>query len=219
MYQPRHLALRIGVRSGLACLLAASALLGGCATQTTESPRAAASLETVTREAEAELAKGNKEHAVVLLTQGARSYPTSAVPWLKIANIWFDAGNYPSTILAANEALQRDASSQEAKSLLVVSGLRVAAGAVAGLRPTAGVGANARAEAENLTNSLRTAIGEKTLVPLPSTEVRVTPPAANRPKAKPARPTAVPKESSGGPVVPNTRDAAAAPNDPFKSLK
>lgn len=218
MYQPRHLATRIGVRSGLACLLVATALLGGCATQSTESPRAAASLETVTREADAELAKGNKELAVVLLTQGARNYPTSAAPWLKIANIWFDAGNYPSTILAANEALQRDTSSQEAKSLLVVSGLRVAAGAVAGLRPTAGVGANARAEAENLTNSLRAAIGEKTLVPLPSNEVRATP-AASRPKAKPARSTAVSRESSAGPVVPNTRDAAAAPNDPFKSLK
>lgn len=217
MYHPRLLAIRLGVRSGLAWLLIASSLLGGCVTQPEDSPRAAVSLETVTREADAELAKGNREQAVALLTQSARHYPTSPVPWLKVANIWFDAANYPSAILAANEALQRDATSQEAKSLIVVAGLRVAAGAVAGLRPTAGVGVNARTEAENLTNSLRAVIGEKTLVPVPPAEVRASP-VLNRSKAKPVRPKLVSRDGSSAPA-PSVRGAAAVSNDPFKSLK
>lgn len=218
MYPPHLFAIRTGARSRLASLFIASALLGGCATQPAESPRAATSLETVTRDAEAELSKGNREQAVALLTQGARSYPTSPVPWLKIANIWFDAANYPSAILAANEALQRDASSQEAKSLLVVGGLRVAAGAVAGLRPTAGVGANARSEAESLTASLRAAIGEKSLVPPPPNETRPST-APARPKVKPVRPAIPARESIGGVAAPSIRGTAAASNDPFKSLK
>lgn len=217
MYQPHLLATRKGVRSRLACFFIASAFLAGCATPS-ESPRAVPSLEAVTRDADAELVKGNREQAVALLTHGARNYPTSAVPWLKIANIWFDAANYPSAILAANEALQRDSSSQEAKSLLVVGGLRVAAGAVAGLRPTSGVGANARSEAETLTNSLRAAIGEKSLVPAPPNEVK-TPPSFNRAKAKPARPAVSSKEPAAGSATPNARSATGAVNDPFKSLK
>jgi len=218
MYHPRLSATSTGVRSRLAALFIAASLLGGCATPPAESPRASASLETVTRDADAELAKGSKEQAVAMLTQGARSYPTSAAPWLRIANIWFDAGNYPSAILAANEALQRDASSQEAKSLLVVGGLRVAAGAVSGLRPTGGVGANARTEAENLTNSLRTVIGEKALVPVPSNEAR-TSTAVAKPKTKPVRTAASPKEQAVSGAAPGLRGIASAPNDPFKSLK
>jgi tetratricopeptide (TPR) repeat protein len=218
MYHPRLSATPTGVRSRLAAIFIAAALLGGCATPPAESPRAAASLDTVTREADAELAKGNKEQAVAMLTQGARSYPTSPAPWLRIANIWFDAGNYPSAILAANEALQRDASSQEAKSLLVVGGLRVAAGAVAGLRPTGGVGANARTEAENLTNSLRTVIGEKALVPATPNEARTSSPVA-RPKTRPARTAALPKEQAVGGSASKGRSTDSASNDPFKSLK
>lgn len=218
MYQFQYLATRKGARYRLACFLIASALLGGCASQPAESPRAAASIEVFVRDAETELAKGNREQAVVLLTQGARSYPTSPVPWLRIANIWFEANNYPSAILAANEALQRDAASQEAKSLLVVSGLRVAAGAVANLRPAPAVGVTARSEAETLTNSLRAAIGEKTLVPAPPNDAR-TPPPASRPRARLPRQPVPAKESAASAPTSGSRSAGAASADPFKSLK
>lgn len=222
MYQLHYVATRSGVRSRLASLLIASTLLGGCATHSVESPRATPSLDVFARDADAELAKGNKEQAVALLTQGAHSYPTSAIPWLKIANIWFDAANYPSAILAANEALQRDAASQEAKSLLVVGGLRVAAGAVAGLRPTPRVGTNVRSEAETLTNSLRAAIGESTLVPAPPSETRAAP-VSKKSRSRPVRPMVKPKDVTGSNANVNAittfRGAAGASNDPFKSLK
>lgn len=222
MYQLHYVVTRTGVRSRLACLLIASALLGGCATQPAESSRATPTLDAFARDADAELAKGNRDQAVAVLTQSARSYPTSAAPWLKIANIWFDAANYPSAILAANEALQRDAASQEAKSLLVVGGLRVAAGAVAGLRPTPGVGSNVRSEAETLTNSLRAAIGETTLVPALPSETRAAP-VPKRSRARPVRPLVKRKEVTGSSANVNvnttSRGTAGTSNDPFKSLK
>lgn len=142
-----------------------AALLGGCASTTTVGSDGQPSIEPLLAQADNEVSKGRRDQAISLLNQAAKESPTNVAPWLKIANIWFDEGNYASSILAANEALARDANNQEAKSLLVVSGLRVAAKAVQGLVPHNPVNPNARQEAENLTKSLRQALGEKVLVP------------------------------------------------------
>lgn len=185
------------------CLL----LVGGCAT-TTNPERAQAQLESLTKEADAELAKGQRDKAVALLNQAAKEHPTSMVPWLKMANISFEDGNYPATIQAANEVLQRDAANQEAKSLLVVAGLRVAANSVAGLRSPNSVNSNVRAEAENLTNSLRAVLGEKVLVPAPAADGRPGAHAAQR-KSKPAAAQRASAQANN----------SAGSADPFKSLK
>ncbi|WP_147375755.1 hypothetical protein [Noviherbaspirillum cavernae] len=136
------------------------------------------------------------------------------VPWLKIANIWFDAANYPSSILAANEVLQREPANQEAKSLLVVAGLRVAAGAVGGLRSPNAVNPSARLEAENLTNSLRNVLGEKALVPavVPETK-QPAPPVRSRPLR--AKASIAPVPNAAATNVNSSKGSA----DPFKSLK
>jgi len=143
-------------------------LLGGCATTSTLGSDGQPSIEPLMTQADTEMGKGRRDQAIALLNQATKENPTNVAPWLKIANIWFDEGNYASSILAANEALARDANNQEAKSLLVVSGLRVAAKAVQGLVPHNPVNPNARQEAENLTKSLRQALGEKVLVPAES---------------------------------------------------
>lgn len=201
-------------------------VLAGCASPLTNSANDKASLESSLAAAETELAKGKREQAVALLTEAAQANPTSTVPWLKIANVWFEAGNYPSSILAANEVLQRDPASQEAKSLLVVAGLRVAAGAVSGLRPSGNIGVNVRTDAENLTNSLRDVLGEKVLVPGQSVEMK--PVVAPRPKSH-ARPRSravvnQPVAPSGGAnaasrATTSAASARSASTDPFKALK
>src|SRR4051794_7736398 len=117
------------VRSASA-LLAVVFIMVGCAITNGGTAQGSDGIDVAIKEADVELSKGQREKAVALLTQSAKENPTSMTPWLKIANIWFDAANYPSSILAANEVLQRDPANQEAKSLLVVAGLRVAAGAV-----------------------------------------------------------------------------------------
>jgi tetratricopeptide (TPR) repeat protein len=198
----------------LCAVLASASLLTACGT-TNGGSSSQNSLETLSREADTELSKGQREKAIVLLNQAAKEHPTSMVPWLKMANVWFEAGNYPSAILAANEVLQRDAGNQEAKSLLVVSGLRVAAGAVSGLRSPSSVNSSARAEAEHLTSSLRTALGETVLIPA-------------APETAPARnkPSSAQRQNSGSPAT-ASKAAKAAPKstpdagggDPFKSLK
>jgi tetratricopeptide (TPR) repeat protein len=145
-----------------------AALLAGCASTMTVGSDGQPSIEPLMNQADSELGKGRRDQAIALLNQAAKESPTNVAPWLKIANIWFDESNYASSILAANEALARDGNNQEAKSLLVVSGLRVAAKAVQGLVPHNPVNTNARQEAENLTKSLRQALGEKVLVPVES---------------------------------------------------
>jgi hypothetical protein len=210
-------------RSRIAALSICLTVLAGCANPLPNGATDKAGLESMLAAAETELAKGKREQAVVLLTEAAQVNPTSTVPWMKIANVWFEAGNYPSSILAANEVLQRDPSSQEAKSLLVVAGLRVAASAVSGLRPSGNIGVNVRTDAENLTNSLRDVLGEKVLVPGQPAEAK--PVAVARPKSRAhPRPRAtvnhpVAPGSSAGAATSATTSARSSSTDPFKALK
>lgn len=200
----------------LACLL-----IAGCST--TGKPSEAdqrASLDTLLKQADTELANGKSEQSIVLLNQAAKENPTSMLPWLKMSNIWFNSGNYPSAILTANEVLKRESENQEAKSILVVAGLRVAAGAITGLVQQNQVNFSARVEAENLTKALRTALGEKVLVPGPAADAPPPPPVPVRhhyrhiaTKKKAAAPVASAEQDS--PSV----SASSSGSDPFKSLK
>ncbi|GAB3554569.1 hypothetical protein GCM10027343_42700 [Noviherbaspirillum agri] len=211
---------RYGRRLVLCAFALSFALFGaGCATTDSGAEVDRNAMGTLLQDAENQLAAGQHEKAIDVLSDAAKKHPTSALPWLKTANIWFEKGNYPSTIFAANEALQRDSGNQEAKSLLVVAGLRVAAGAVTELRPTSSVNATTRVEAENLTNSLRSALGEKVLVPSAAGK-------AGRPAPRPKRRAAVPAQRSDQadatvPVAAAIKQAAPdiTSSDPFKSLK
>jgi hypothetical protein len=202
---------------GICALIACVAFLSACGTTNGVTGAVGQhTLESLTKEADAELAKGQREKGVALLNQAAKENPTSMVPWLKMANVWFEAGNYPSSILAANEVLQRDAGNQEAKSLLVVSGLRVAAGAVTGLRSASSFNSGARIEAENLTNSLRTVLGETVLVPAPAEPRSMAAPARTK-SASPPRSNSAPVPKAVKAAGPGSPEAGGA--DPFKSLK
>lgn len=181
--------------------------LVGCAT-TTNPERAQAQLESLTKEADTELSNGQRDKAISLLKRAAKESPTSPTPWLKMAKISFEEEDYPATIQAANEVLQRDTTNQEAKSLLVVSGLRIASNSVAGLRSLNAVNSNVRVEAENLTNSLRAVLGEKVLVPAPVAESRPATHQVQR-KTKRAAPTRTAAQSNTG----------GDSTDPFKALK
>jgi tetratricopeptide (TPR) repeat protein len=211
------------VRSVLSmCALSLVLLASGCSTMAVGGEAGKNSVDALLKDADSELAAGQHDKAINVLNYAAKEHPTSAMPWLKMANIWFEKGNYPSAILASSEVLKRDAGNQEAKSLLVVAGLRVAASAVTELRPTSSVNMGTRVEAENLTNSLRSALGEKVLVPAAESKSSN---ASNRPRVKvasPARSTtataAVAAGETAAAVVKQTAPGAGSP-DPFKSLK
>ncbi len=216
-------------RHYLAIAALGAALLSGCATTGTVGADGQPSIEPLMTQAESELGKGRRDQAIALLNQAAKESPTNVAPWLKIANIWFDEGNYPSSILAANEVLARDGDNQEAKSLLVVAGLRVAAKAVQGLVPHNPVNPNARQEAENLTKSLRLALGEKVLVPADADKPAPAPRARKRAAVRSAP---VAKETATPAAAPAALNVSVQPKvtvaaepkvsvsaDPFKSLK
>lgn len=204
---------KVQFRTHMSVLLFCMAIVGCSATRpiAVDSPDTP---ETLLKIADGELEKGQRDKAIATLNQAAKEYPTSILPWLRLGNVWFETGNYPSAILAANEVLQRDPANQEAKSMLVVAGLRVAASAVAGLRPSAQVGTNARLEAENLTNSLREALGEKVLVPQPAIAAE-TKPSSSASRLK----TRISKSLPSTRTTSSSNIGTSGGGDPFKSLK
>lgn len=116
-------------------------------------------------QAQAARQSGDLPKATALLQDAAKANPTSKQPWVKLAQMQFEAGNYSAAIVAAEEALQRDASDATALSVLSVGGLRIAAGGLQQLRKGSAVSGSTRSEAEALARTIRESLGEEVLVP------------------------------------------------------
>lgn len=155
-----------GWRAAFASVVA-SVLLMACATHSgPPSPeQAAADLQSHIEQAQAARQSGDLPKAAALLQDAARSNPTSKQPWVKLAQMQFEAGNYSAAIVAAEDALQRDASDATALSVLSVSGLRIAANSLQQLRKASAVSGSTRVEAEALAHTIRESLGEDVLVP------------------------------------------------------
>ena len=177
------------VRRGLLSAAIASILcaLTACSIAPKQGDAAAASAATAEKLTErldaADKAQklGKTEDALVELDTAIKVDPASKAPWLRKAQIYFDARQYGQAITAAQETLQRDTTDLTAKSILAVSGLRVSAQALEQLRKANEVNGSARTEAESVAKLIREALGEPILVPPLA--------AASAPDAKPARAT------------------------------
>ena len=157
-------------------------------------------LQQALEQATAAQERGDISRALTLLDEAARAHPGSKQPWLRSAQVHFDAMNYGAAIMAAQEVLQRDTSDITARSILAVSGLRVSAAALAHLRQANSVSGSTRGEAEGLARTIRDALGEPVLVP---------PPAASTASSR--TPTAASGErSSAGTSVPASGNTAAS---------
>lgn len=161
---------------------------------------------------------GKTSSALEELDEAIRVEPSSKLPWLRKAQIHFDARQYGQAITSAQEVLQRDANDLTAKSILAVSGLRVSAQALDQLRQANEVSGSARTEAESVAKIIREALGEPILVGGPkasesprqaarSTQRAVT----NRPNATNATPgaTVTPSTTGRAPVSVPTRTGVA----------
>ena len=161
-------------------------------------------------------AQGGKDRARELYATAARTYPTSKEPWQKLAQDHFESKNYGQAILAAQEVLQRDPADNVATSILAVSGLRVAAAGLTGMRQQQSrlIG-DTRTEAEDIARKLRELLGEPVLVPSPIGSVPSAGPAPVRPRPV-ARPVAKPAPSaSSPPAAPQKGDSPANPFNPM----
>ncbi|MFT3857866.1 MAG: hypothetical protein QM742_10340 [Aquabacterium sp.] len=174
------------------------------------------------------LQAGQMDKAIDQLDAAIKVDPAAKAPWLRKAQIHFDAREYGQAITQAQEVLQRDVHDLTAKSILAVSGLRVSAAALEQLRKANEVSGSARSEAESVARVIREALGEPILVPAAASSVEVAKPAA--PVRSAARPVQSRTSVSSGAAVsaasaapPQSRSAAAAGgsgrNNPFGALQ
>lgn len=110
-------------------------------------------------------AQGKTDQAFDELEAAADLDPASKLPWLRKAQIHFDARMYGPAITEAQEVLQRDNTDLTAQSILAVSGLRVSADALDQLRKVDEVKGSTRSEAESVAKIIRDALGEPILLP------------------------------------------------------
>jgi len=189
----------------LACL-AGALLLAAC---TTPPPPAAMpapkpTLAQVLSEADAAARAGQYDKAYTLLEKGGSAYPADKAPWLQMAQMKFDRGQYGDAISHALEALERDPDDKVANSIVAVSGLRLSGKALADLSRQNNLNGSLRSEAQELAKLLRASIGEDVLVP-----------PAKRPAAGGKRAAA----SSSPAPSPAPAPAAKGGADPFSGLK
>jgi len=219
----RSLVLRTG-SVALALSLAACGSLSPRAEADNDTVQAVSSLEEhLARAARAEEA-GDREKAREHYRTAAKAYPVAEEPWQKLAQSYFNAGDYGNAIQASQEALQRDPKDPTAASMLAISGLRLSSQGMVILRDqaqssrgrsagsaqpltNAPIVVAARLEAETLARELREVLGE----PDRTAPQRPRAPATTQPAAvaRPAAPTATVAPSAAAPLP--TRPTAAGP--------
>jgi len=196
------------IRNYVLPLLVGVAALAGCATPADKGSAAGRGpvSSNVYAEADAALASGQGEKAIVLLKSASVAHPVDKKPWVRMAQIRFDATQYGEAISNAQEALARDPDDTLAYSILAVSGLRVASKALADLTRKNNLQGSVRSEAQDLAKLLRTSLGEEVLVS--------SRPAARREPA-PRRTASQPALAAPAPA----RPASASNGSPFDVLK
>lgn len=154
---------RISMVLLVSCMAACSSMPG----KTTVSDKLALQEKVDERMAAAEkaLKQGQTDQALGHLDGAIRIDPAAKQPWLKKAQIHFDARQYGLAITEAQEVLQRDVRDLTAQSILAVSGLRVSAQALEQLRKVNEVNGSTRSEAESVARIIHEALGEPILVP------------------------------------------------------
>lgn len=110
------------------------------------------------------LKQGQTDQALAQLDSAIQVDPAAKQPWLKKAQIHFEARQYGQAITEAQEVLQRDVRDLTAQSILAVSGLRVSAQALEQLRKVNEVNGSTRSEAESVARIIHEALGEPILL-------------------------------------------------------
>lgn len=182
--------------------------LSGCATTGTtndaSSKQKIPELSTLMSQAGATERSGTKASAIGLYEEAAKLYPSSKLPWVRVAQIQYESMNYGEAIVAAQQAVARDGKDKVAQSILAVSGLRVSTKALADLVRQNELDGTLKTEAQNLARLIREALGERVLVPsTPQDSPRAAPPAARPPGGRPGttapKATGAPDKRSGNP--------------------
>lgn len=214
----------------LMALMCAVTLIGCAApVKVAEVRPAPPSLESLLSQAATATVGGQPEKALSVLRTATDTYPTDKKPWLQIAQINFDRGNYGEAITNALEVLQRDNADKVANSIVAVSGLRLSTKALADLAQQNNLSGTVRNEAQELAKLLRENLGETVLVParpkVVSNSNKVTAPAGASAATSSQGPSSgAPKAAANANATINTNkssatEAAKTDTNPFSSLK
>ena len=137
----------------LAMLLCAVSFISGCATSGENI--SIHDGDQLLREAQQALRSGAKVRAQKLFEDASNANPADKKPWINLAQLYFDEGNYAQAITAGQEVLARDVKDQVARSIVLVSSLRVASKSLAEMRDYNQWTGDARVEAKKLASILR----------------------------------------------------------------
>lgn len=187
-------------------------LVTGCAVAPDAPPAPAPQLQPLA-ETMSEAAKARDERLTAkerdLYREAARNYPAAKEPWARMAESYFEAGDYGNAILAAQEVMQRDRSDAVGAGVLAVSGLRVSTQALGVLRSqSTHLAPDARTQAETLAKTLRELLGETVLVPQPAeAPAHQPPPRRAAPRPAPSALTPAPAPAPKPPPAKNPFDA------------
>lgn len=169
-----------------------------------------AGYEQLMEAAEAEINAGRIEAGLAGFNSAAMADPTRKEPWVRSAQLQFDAGNYGRAIVAAEEVLKRDPVDLVADSVLTVSGLRVAAESLKRLQGGGAIASeSARREAEQLRATMIATMGNEF--------VTGTPAQPEKPKAKPRAKSRTRTASTATPVAAKAAPAGASAGAPVRS--
>ncbi|MFM0737586.1 tetratricopeptide repeat protein [Paraburkholderia xenovorans] len=222
----------------LSGVVLACGVIAGCATQGNNAATTPEAFNKQLADADTVAKGGDQDRAISLYQQLSKSDPTREEPWSRIAQIQFTQGHYGQAIVAAQEALQRDQTDRQAKSVLAVAGLRVATQSLGELRQDASLAGDAKSDAQALAKQLRDTLGEATLFPpdpndkpapkkkrvirhvakgkaaeTPDTSANATAPAAT-----PAAPAAA-APAAPTPAAPAKAAQSGGASDPFSALR
>lgn len=165
------------------------------------------------------LAEGSQDKARAAYRAAAQSFPAEKLPWLKLAENYFNAQDYGNAVLAAQEALQRDSQDNFAHSVLAVSGLRITAGSLIGLRQEGAYPVGSRDEAITVARALRDTLGATSLLTSPqSTASRPKKSVMPRPPMPAGTVNVLPAVATPGSMARPSATAVPASN-PFDKLK
>lgn len=161
---------------------------------------------------------GTPDKALASFERAAKTEPANKLPWLKMAQLQFDARNYGASITASQEVLVRDTTDVTAKSIMAASGLRVSALALDQLRAADALGGSTRDEAQSLARTMRDALGESILPPPPVAEVPAN--AARKKRVVPKKPEAAAVAQPKAPSAAEANSSGDKPKrNPFDALK
>jgi tetratricopeptide (TPR) repeat protein len=223
--------------SRLSGVVLACGVIAGCATQNANQAATPEAFNKSLADADAVAKAGDQDRALGLYQQLTKADPTREEPWSRIAQIQFSQSHYGQAIVAAQEALQRDNTDRNAKSVLAVSGLRVATESLGQLRQDAALQGDAKSDAQILAKQLRDTLGEATLFPdeaedkkpvvkkkkwvrRPAAVAKASSDAATSTDAaaqKPAQPAAT--QAAPQPAAPAKAAQSGGASDPFSALR